>query len=507
MPFSDGFSAFVEGYNRSADAAANRKRMEAADARTEQMFALQMDEANARKREREEQEAARKLESDARAELHKPANEPAVPVAAPDAAPAIVADDGVASGGVPGSANDGSAGEAAAQRRAGRVDFSAIDKALQSGVTPPGQIFQGGLSRFAQDMRLADKLRASGNRYAVENADRIVATARRARSEGVMEAFDALSAGDMEGALQHFQGSGAMRLPAGAKLVDRGEVRDTYTGAPRKRYALVDKDNAELVGDAQQAMLQYVFTPKERVALEAARTSKDGAMAMKEAQLAMQEKLIDWKMLHGVGARGQGGAGQGGATEKDQATIDSTIHKHMSERYGADKEAPAQERATSAQQVTQKTAEASAIWQLNQAAGRTIPASTAIYALDLAQDRKNLGIATLSNGQKALVVNAGGRSVIVGMAPSGGGEGKPAAEPAASPAAPAARAADTKSPGRAPTYQEQEFRAAIGKQGWAPVGSMKGLFSDTPLYGKRDAEGNMVYKNRDELATLLDIEY
>ena len=510
MAFSDGLASFVNGFMRSQEASANRARLDAQDKRTEQMFALQLDAANAAKRERELQEQARDEEYKHRQRI---AEGPAGPPVSAMNAPAAPAQPGT-------TANDGNAGEkeAAIVQAGGAVPetpkatpavIPAPGAAADGGISgvmdkafkTPSQLFNGGVSKFQQEMALADALTNSENPYARANADTIRARARRARSEGIEDMMTALESGDANGALEAFQSAGAMRLPQGATMRENGTIKDAYTGAERKRYSLLDQDGKPILEDVQHSVYSYLLTPKERLSLAASRVNADGKLEAAKEKVDQAWRIAQLRMS------GAGGGRSGGsdATVRDMSTASEQIFKHMQGVYGADKDATPQERAAANTLAVSKAAEASSIWNMNAQAGNVIPPVMAANALTLAQDKSKIMVQKTNKGDSVYVVNVGGMPVILGPAKQVAAQ--PGAQPQAAPIPQANAPTGAGLNARPPTFQEQEFRAAIGKQGWTPAASMKGLFGSTPLYGKRDADGNMTYKTQEELSSLLGIDY
>jgi hypothetical protein len=300
MGFKGGFAAFVDGYQRSSESAANRARMESQDRRAEESAQYQRtrdaaqdkrhatddaytEEARGRQRKDWAQtDNLDKIERDTRAE-------PDAADAAPVTAPQVISP-------VATSANYNPS--AASLSSPGMTDL--INKLASAPAA-------AGLTPYDKEMKLAKRLaQAAGG---AERAQGIIARAKTMRNEGVLDTLNHLEANDPQAAWEAFNGSGAARMPPGSKFVQDGKSKDPYTGVEKPTWKLVGQDGAVINPDVRGSVYANVFTPKERMAFESSRTNNDAKLAMAHEKLE-QAKFIAQMRVASAGARAAAGAGQ-----------------------------------------------------------------------------------------------------------------------------------------------------------------------------------------------------
>ncbi len=293
MGFKGGFAAFVDGYQRSSEAAANRARMEAQDKRAEESAEYQRtrdaaqdkrvatDDAyreEMRSRERKEwgeKDNLEKIERDTRAEP-----ETASPGPTPAATPVAPVNT---------SANYNPAGPSLSS-----PSMAAIFDKIAS--VPTGT----GLTPYDKEMQVAKRLAQAAGGY--ERAQAIIARAKALRNEGVLDTLNRLDANDPQAAWEAFNSSGAARMPPGSKFVQQGTSKDPYTGVEKPTWKLVGQDGAVINPDIRGSVYAHVFTPKERISLESSRTNNDAKLEMAKEKLEQAKFLAQMRMAS-AGAR------------------------------------------------------------------------------------------------------------------------------------------------------------------------------------------------------------
>lgn len=299
MGFKGGFAAFVDGYQRSSEAAANRARMEAQDKRAEESAEYQRtrdaaqdkrvatDDAyreEMRSRERKgwaEKDNLDKIEQEERAQL--------------DAADAVPAPAAPVIPPVNTSANYNPAFPSLSSPSMSAL----IDKVASVPVA-------AGLTQYDKEMRLAKRLaQAAGG---AERAQAIIARAKTMRNEGVLDTLNHLEANDPQAAWEAFNSSGAARMPPGSKFVQDGKSKDPYTKVKKPTWKLVGQDGTVINPDVRGSVYAHVFSPKERIFLEASRSNNDAKLEMAKDKLE-QDKFLAQMKVASAGARAAG-AGQ-----------------------------------------------------------------------------------------------------------------------------------------------------------------------------------------------------
>lgn len=299
MGFKGGFAAFVDGYQRSSEAAANRARMEAQDKRAEESAEYQRtrdaaqdkrvatDDAyreEMRSRERKgwaEKDNLDKIERDTRAEP-----DAASPGATPAATPVAPVNT---------SANYNPAGPSLSS-----PSMAAIFDKIAS--VPTGT----GLTPYDKEMRVAKRLAQAAGGY--ERAQAIIARAKTARDEGLLNTLSHLEANDPQAAWEDFNSSGAARMPPGSKFVQDGKSKDPYTGVEKPTWKLVGQDGTVINPDIRSSVYAHVFTPKERITMEAGRANNDAKLEMAKEKLEQAKFLAQMRAANAGNRAAAGGA-------------------------------------------------------------------------------------------------------------------------------------------------------------------------------------------------------
>lgn len=287
---------------RSQEAAANRKRLEAQDKRTEQIFAGQIEEQAFQKRQRDKVEAVEKAEMEARKPPEAPpAIDPVAPVA-PKVTEASPVDETKM------DARDAAAAPAPSQ--------NILDHAPKfSGLPGAGVSRFAEHSPYAKEMQVAARLRAmpGGEKRAME----IEARAKDMRREGVMDTLAALDSGDPDGAFEAFNKVGSARLPEGAKFVATEVSPDLITGSKKQKYALVGSDGKTIVPDVHAAAYAHALGLNDRLNLEINRSK----VALTEENMKAQQDINRERLeliREKQNAAGGGGAGGGKPYKMDE---------------------------------------------------------------------------------------------------------------------------------------------------------------------------------------------
>lgn len=295
MGFKGGFSAFVDGYQRSSEAAANRARQESQDKRVEEQAQYQRtrdaaqdkrqatDDAfrdEGRVRERKDwaiKDNLQKVEDDFRASQNAPVEAPPVNTVAPANT----------------SADFSSSGPSLSS-----PSMSALLDKVASVPTASG------LSGYDSEMALAKKLASAAGGYG--RSQEIIAKAKNLKSEGVLETLNHLEANDPKAAWEAFNGSGAMRMPAGSKFIQDGKGKDPLTGVEKPTWKLVGQDGAVINPDVRGSVYASVFSPADRIKLESSRTNNDAKLELAKEKLEQAKFIAQMRFAaHGSGAAGQ----------------------------------------------------------------------------------------------------------------------------------------------------------------------------------------------------------
>lgn len=403
MGFKGGFAAFVDGYQRSSEAAANRARMEAQDKRAQESAEYQRtrdaaqdkrvatdDAYREEMRSRERKGWAQNDELD-KIEKEERAQQDATGAAPAPAAPVIPP--------VNTSANYNPAFPSLSSPSMSAL----IDKVASVPVA-------AGLTQYDKDMRLAKRLAQAAGGY--ERAQAIIARAKTMRNEGVLDTLNHLEANDPQAAWEAFNSSGAARMPPGSKFVQDGKSKDPYTGVEKPTWKLVGQDGSVINPDVRGSVYANVFTPKERISLEASRSNNDAKLEMAKEKLGQAKFLAQLKIAN-AGNRAAAAAAPPGAALADRRNFISDIAGNLPDIKNA---ATPEEGAAILANNRTIAARADSMFEANAALGTFLTAPQALAAMELAKDPSQHKLLRDNNtGTVYKTVAVNGKTVVIGI--------------------------------------------------------------------------------------------
>lgn len=171
----------------------------------------------------------------------------------------------------------------------GRKLFTGLDAAIQAKRFTD----ENPSTPYAKFMAMSDRvMKATGNQ---ELADKLIERAKKAEKEGAFQTLNLLEAGDTQGALKAWNGTGAARMQPGQSF------KTIVDSAGRKIHQVVNEDGSIAVKNVESALLNYIGGI-EGVASRAA--ARDKAAIDRQGELLKPRTLRPGERLIVPGEKG-----------------------------------------------------------------------------------------------------------------------------------------------------------------------------------------------------------